>query len=161
MPTHWWKNSRGELFVITQFIVLGLIVFAPRTLPGFPEWSSGFNTFGTIAGGIMLIAGAIMATAGTVHLGRNLTPFICPKANSVLLEQGAYRLVRHPIYTGILLISFGWGLWVHGWLTLCYSLVLFIIFDLKSRREEEFLHRTFPGYASYSLRVKRLIPFIY
>lgn len=147
--------------MIAQFIVFGLVSMAPRTLPGSPEWSSSFKTTGTFLGGVMLVAGFLLAAAGTFHLGRNLTPFICPKANSVLLEQGAYRLVRHPIYTGILLIAFGWGLLVHGWLTLCYGLILFIIFDLKSRREEEFLRRTFPGYASYSLRVKRLIPFIY
>jgi len=109
----------------------------------------------------MLAAGVMLSTAGTFHLGRNLTPFICPKANAVLLEQGAYRLVRHPIYSGILLIAFGWGLWVHGWLTLGYSLILFIIFDRKSRREEDFLRSTFPGYSAYSARVKRLIPFIY
>jgi len=161
MPTPWWKNSRGELFVIAQFVVFGLIALAPRNLPGFPEWSSSFKTAGTIAGGIMLTAGVILATAGTSHLGRNLSPFICPKVNSVLLEQGAYRLVRHPIYTGILLIGFGWGLWVHGWLTLAYSLILFIIFDRKSSREEQFLLARFPGYAAYSRRVKRLIPFIY
>lgn len=147
--------------MIAQFIVFALIALAPRTLPGLPEWSRVFQTGSTIVGGIMLTAGVILATAGTSHLGRNLTPFICPKANSILLEQGAYRLVRHPIYSGILLIAFGWGLWVHGWLTLCYGLILFIIFDLKSRREEEILRRAFPGYAAYSLRVKRLIPFIY
>jgi len=109
----------------------------------------------------MLASGFLLATAGTFHLGRNLSPFICPKANSVLLEQGAYRLVRHPIYCGLLQIGFGWGLWVHGWLTLCYSLILFIIFDQKSRREEAFLRQTFPGYTTYSGRVRRLIPFIY
>jgi len=161
MPTPWWKNSRGELFVIAQFIVFGIIALAPRTLASLPEWSQSAQAIGTIVGGIMLTAGVILATAGTSHLGRNLTPFICPKANAVLLEQGAYRLVRHPIYSGILLIAFGWGLWVHGWLTLGYSLILFIIFDRKSRREEDFLRSTFPGYSAYSARVKRLIPFIY
>lgn len=96
-----------------------------------------------------------------LNLGRNLTPFICPKAGAVLLERGAYRIVRHPIYTGLLQMAFGWGLWVHGWLTLGYALLLFVIFDLKSRREEDFLRQIFPGYPSYSRRVKRLIPFIY
>lgn len=134
---------------------------APRTLPGLPEWSSSFKSAGTIAGGLMLVSGACLAAAGTFHHGRNLTPFICPKANSILFEQGAYRLVRHPIYSGLLQMAFGWGLWSHGWLTLGYSLIFFIILDRKSRREEALLRKTFPGYAAYSDRVKRLIPFIY
>ncbi|NVO00878.1 MAG: isoprenylcysteine carboxylmethyltransferase family protein, partial [Geobacteraceae bacterium] len=83
------------------------------------------------------------------------------KGGAVLLERSAYSIVRHPIYTGLLQMAFGWGLWTHGWLTLGYGLILFAIFDLKSRREEEFLRQIFPGYAAYSRRVKRLIPYIY
>ena len=161
MPTPWWKNSRGELFVITQFIVFGLIALAPRTVPILSEWSPSAQAAGRIIGGFLLFTGAVLAAAGTCNLGRNLTPFICPKDGSVLLEQGAYRLVRHPIYSGRLQVGFGWGLWVHGWLTLSYGLFLFMVFDLKSRREEELLSRVFPDYAVYSSKVKRLIPFIY
>jgi protein-S-isoprenylcysteine O-methyltransferase Ste14 len=79
----------------------------------------------------------------------------------VLLEQGAYGLVRHPIYSGILQLAFGWGLRTGGWLTLGYALLLFLILDRKARREEVILRQTFPGYDAYSCRVKRLIPFIY
>lgn len=162
MPTvPWWKNTRGELFVIAQFALFGLIALAPRNLAGFPEWNSSFKTAATFLGGLMLVSGTAMAAAGTFSLGRNLTPFICPKAGSILLEQGAYRLVRHPIYSGLLQICFGWGLLIHGWLTLGYCLLLFLILDRKSRREEKLLQVSFPGYAAYSRRVKRLIPFIY
>jgi len=79
----------------------------------------------------------------------------------VLLERGAYRLVRHPIYSGLLQMAWGWGLWCGGWLTLGYALALFILLDRKARREEQILRATFPGYAAYSRRVRRLIPFIY
>jgi protein-S-isoprenylcysteine O-methyltransferase Ste14 len=161
MPAPWWKNRRGELFVIAQFALFGLVAFGPRTLPFLPEWCKGCRTAGSIAGGVLMATGFSLATAGVLKLGRNLTPFICPKANALLLEQGAYRLVRHPIYSGIIQLAFGWGLLVHGWLTLAYALSLFLLLDRKARREEKILLGTFPGYASYSSRVKRLIPFIY
>ena len=103
----------------------------------------------------------MLAVAGALNLGRNLTPFVCPKASSILLEQGAYRLVRHPIYSGLLQAAFGWGMWVHGWLTLVYAVLLFILLDRKSRREEEWLLLRFPGYAAYRSRVRKLIPFVY
>jgi protein-S-isoprenylcysteine O-methyltransferase Ste14 len=147
--------------VISQFVVIALVALAPRNLSSLPEWSSSFKTVGSFAGGLMMLSGLSLATAGALKLGHNLTPFICPKENSVLLEKGAYRIVRHPIYAGLLQMAFGWGLWVAGWLTLCYAIILFIIFDRKSRREEEFLLGMFPEYGSYSRRVKRLIPFIY
>lgn len=147
--------------MIAQFVFFGLIILAPRTLAGLPEWSNSFKAAGTFAGGVMLISGILLATAGTFQHGRTLTPFICPQANAILLERGAYRIVRHPIYSGLLQMSFGWGLWVHGLLTIGYALIFFIILDLKSRREEALLREAFPGYAAYSDRVKRLIPFIY
>ncbi len=94
-------------------------------------------------------------------LGRNLTPLIVPKTGAELMESGPYRLVRHPIYSGIIQMACGWGLWTGGWLTLCYTGILFLVFDRKLRREEALLLQTFPGYAAYARRVKRLIPFLY
>ena len=37
-----------------------------------------------------------------------------------------HRLVRHPIYSGGIFVAFGWALWVRGWLTLAYALILFV-----------------------------------
>jgi len=108
-----------------------------------------------------MLCGTLLAAAGAFNLGRNLTPFICPKGAAVLLERGAYRFVRHPIYSGILQLAVGWALWVNGWLTLLYTAILFLVFDRKLRREEQILYRTFPGYAAYAGRVRRLIPYIY
>lgn len=162
MPaTPWWKNSRGELFVLCQFVLFSLLAFGPPTLPGLPAWSDRARLTGQLCGGLLLAAGLILGMAGVLKLGRNLTPFICPKSGSVLLEQGAYRIVRHPIYSGLLQMAFGWGLWRAGWLTLSYALLLLILFDRKARREERILVAIFPGYAEYARRVRRLIPYLY
>jgi protein-S-isoprenylcysteine O-methyltransferase Ste14 len=138
-----------------------MIVLAPRTLPSLPAWSRHWQLTGCIGGGLLMVCGTLLALAGVFNLGRNLTPFICPKGAAVLLEQGAYRFVRHPIYSGILQLAIGWALFVNGWLTLLYTAILFMVFDRKLRREEELLRRTFPGYTAYAGRVRRLIPFIY
>lgn len=105
--------------------------------------------------------GGLLAGAGMFRLGANLTALPHPKDDAVMVETGPYRLVRHPIYSGGILAALGWGLWVHGWLTLGYSLLLFLFFDLKSRREERWLSDQFPGYAAYRQRVRKLVPFFY
>ena len=94
-------------------------------------------------------------------MGKNLTPLPRPKENATLVVSGAYRLVRHPIYSGITFMAFGWGLWLHSWLTIGYALLLFAFFDIKSRREERWLEEKFPEYAVYRKRVRKLVPFVY
>lgn len=162
MTSRYRSNSRGEWFVIGQFALFALIAFGPRTVAGLPGWSLFWIGIGSIAGAIFFAAGGLLALAGVLKLGRrNFTPFVCPKAGGILLEQGPYRLVRHPIYSGLIFMGFGWGLWVHGWLTLGYTLLLFTLLDCKSRREERWLEMSFPGYAGYRKRVRRFIPFLY
>ena len=161
MASPWYKSSRGEWFVIGQFALFALIAFGPRSTTGLPVWSPAWRTFGSVAGPALMGAGGVLALAGALKLGRTLTPFICPKGGSVLLEQGPYRLVRHPIYSGLLQMALGWGLWVHGWLTIGYALLLFALLDAKARREERWLVERFPGYVAYRRRVRRFIPFVY
>ncbi|MFH2119369.1 MAG: methyltransferase, partial [Pseudomonadota bacterium] len=72
-----------------------------------------------------------------------------------------FALVRHPIYSGGLLFSLGWALYVQGWLTLGYVAALFVFLDVKSRREERWLTEKFPTYTAYQQRVRRLVPFVY
>jgi len=108
-----------------------------------------------------LLAGALLAGAGTLSLGRNLTPLPHPKEGARLVETGAYRLVRHPIYGGIVLLAYGWGLCARSWLPLGYATLVFIFLDLKSRREERWLIEKYSGYAGYRKRTRKLIPFIY
>lgn len=160
-PSHWWQNSRGELFVLGQSLLFALIIAGPATLPGLHPWSGPVRTVTVIVGWLLLCTGLGLGLAGLFALGRNLTPLITPKEGSVLLEQGPYRLVRHPIYSGLLQMAFGWGLVRGGVLTLLYALLLLVLFDRKARREEEILRATFPGYAAYARRVRRLIPHIY
>jgi len=109
----------------------------------------------------MFCAGVVLSSSAVINLGRNLTPLPVPKENAALITTGAYRLVRHPIYSGIILMAFGWGLWRHSWLTVCYSLLLLIFFDVKSRFEERLLQERFPDYTGYQRRVRKLLPFVY
>jgi protein-S-isoprenylcysteine O-methyltransferase Ste14 len=79
----------------------------------------------------------------------------------VLIETGPSRIVRHPMYCGGILITCGWGLLVHGWLTPGYAIIMLVFFDFKSRLEEGWLKAKFPGYGEHQKQIRKLIPFAY
>ena len=158
----WWRGARGEWYVVIQGVLFALLAFGPRSLPGLPAWPPAVSRGAAAGGAVLVTAGSLLALAGGLRLGpRNLTPLPYPKEGASLVEAGPYRLVRHPIYSGILCAALGWGLWMHAWLTLGFAALLFLLFDLKSRREERWLCERFPGYDDYQRRVRRLIPFLY
>lgn len=156
-----WKGSRGEWYLVAQACLILLLAFGPRTARGVPAWSVPYTWIGTLAGGILLGTGIILAVSGVVCLGKNFTPLPSPKEHATLIIAGAYRLVRHPIYSGLTLSAFGWGMWLNSWLTFGYALLLFAFFDIKSRHEERLLAEKFPEYDAYRKRVRKLIPFVY
>jgi protein-S-isoprenylcysteine O-methyltransferase Ste14 len=113
-------------------------------------------------GGLALTAvGALLVLAGIAALGRWLTPFPQPLPESQLRTGGAYTLMRHPLYTGILLMACGWSLYNNSLAGLAFDAVLFIFFDRKAAREERWLTEKFPHYAAYCRHAKRFIPWIY
>ncbi len=156
-----WKGPRGEWYLVIQGGLFFLLIFGPRSWGGIPAWSAPFARSGTACGAALLLGGVLLAAAGVVNLGKNLTPLPSPKKNASLVVAGAYRLVRHPIYSGIIFISLGWGLWLNSWPVIGYALLLLIFFDIKSRYEERLLLAKFQEYAAYRRRVKKLIPFVY
>jgi len=83
------------------------------------------------------------------------------KEDHQLVERGPYRLVRHPIYTGILLMYVATAI-VLGHLAGCIGVVIvFGSFWIKLIREERVMLNQFPDeYTAYRQRVKRLIPFV-
>jgi len=158
----WWKGRRGEWYVVVQGLLFVLVIFGPRTASGLPEWTAPFSAVASGVGLALMLAGGALAVAGLLGLGReNLTALPYPRDESTLVVTGPYRLVRNPIYSGLIFGALGYALWVNGWLTLGYALVLFVFFDVKSRKEERWLAEKFSDYPDYQQRVKKLIPWIY
>ena len=160
-PTPWWKGARGEWLVAAQVALMGLVFLGPRTVGGLPSWPFPFPHASPVVGGVLMVAGGILFLAGLVRLGKWLTPFPYPRSGAQLVQSGPFALVRHPMYGGGLVLALGWALCIRGWLTLVYVVALFVLLDVKSRREERWLAEKFPAYATYQKRVRRLLPFVY
>lgn len=151
-------GPRGEGWVALQ--VVGLGVAGLTGLLG-PMWGGPSRAVSSIAGFAAIVAGLGMATAAMWRLGSSLTPLPAPKAGAVLSERGPYALVRHPIYGGVVLAAFGWGLVTASGAALVAAGALLVFFDLKSRREETWLVERYPDYPAYRSRTRRLLPWIY
>jgi len=155
----WWKTQRGEWYVVAQTLLFILVLWGPRNVADLPWPLSGATSM--IAGLLLLALGAALSIAAAVHLGSNLTPLPHPKDDASFVASGPYRVVRHPMYGGVILLALGWAFHVEGVLTLGYAALTVLFFDIKTRREETWLLQRFPEYAAYRRRVRKLIPFIY
>jgi protein-S-isoprenylcysteine O-methyltransferase Ste14 len=152
------KQSRGELYVLAQAILLIALFFGPKDVFGLPD---KLNQTLWWIGQILFYSGIVIAIWAAILLGPNLTPLPKPKPSGQLIQTGLYRLVRHPIYFGVILVSFGWVGIEQTIYTLVLAFILLIFFDLKSRQEERWLTQKFSEYAEYKITTKKLIPFLY
>jgi protein-S-isoprenylcysteine O-methyltransferase Ste14 len=118
--------------------------------------------------GLAVVAAAVTAAGLSVALwaravlGGNWSGAVVLKEQHELVDRGPYALVRHPIYTGVLLMVLGT---VTFWGTTA-GMILFAIMVagliVKSQREERLLTKHFPEvYPRYCARVRaRIIPFV-
>lgn len=143
--------------MIQGFILLAIALAGTRG----PAWEGAARIATTVLGGALLLAGGLLAARGVVDLRESLTALPHPREDGQLIERGAYRLVRHPIYGGLVLGSVGWGLVVASPAALVGALLLLVFFDLKSRREEAWLLDRYPAYAAYQARTRRMVPFVF
>jgi protein-S-isoprenylcysteine O-methyltransferase Ste14 len=111
------------------------------------------------AGLAVTVLGAVFAIWSRVTLGRNWSSVPQVKEQHELVVKGPYRIVRHPIYTGLILAVAGTGLALDKGVGLFMAVLVFASYWLKSRVEEKLMVETFPEqYPEYRRRVKALIP---
>jgi len=157
----WWRNSRGEWYVVMQMVLFILIALGPDWIDVHPHLPAAWRVAVALIGLALGAMGLLLAMAGVLGLGSNLSIFPRPKDNATLVQTGAYGVVRHPIYAGLIVGATGWALLNVSLVTLIYAGALLVFFDIKSRREERWLVEKFPEYAAYRTRVRKLIPFVY
>lgn len=109
------------------------------------------QVFGVLLG---LWAIAVMSK-GKVHIAPR------PRAGAVLVQKGPYGLIRHPMYTAILLYSIPLLVDTFQGERLVVFLILMANLMLKLLFEESLLLQYFPDYASYRKKTWRIIPGIF
>lgn len=114
-----------------------------------------------VAAAILCVAGLAFCIWARATLGRNWSGTITLKEGHELIVRGPYRIVRHPIYTGLLAMVLATVI-VQGHLAgIIGAVLVFVSFWVKLNSEEEVMLNQFPDqYAAYRQRVKRIIPFL-
>jgi protein-S-isoprenylcysteine O-methyltransferase Ste14 len=120
------------------------------------------NEFTGPLSSIICAAGIAFAIWARRTLGRNWSAIPSVKEGHELVIRGPYHLVRHPIYTGILLAMLGSPVLHEGRVrSLLFFAFIAIGLHFKSRVEEGLMMQTFPdSYPEYRRRTKAIIPYI-
>ena len=105
--------------------------------------------------------GLLTAVAARIQLGSNWSDIEEGKIadRHAVVSSGIYRYIRHPIYTGDILLLLGLELCLNSWLVLGLALLVPAV-AVQAIKEEQKLVDALPDYASYIRRTKRFIPFL-
>jgi protein-S-isoprenylcysteine O-methyltransferase Ste14 len=114
-----------------------------------------------LIGTAIVAAGIGYASWARVHLGRNWSSKVVVKEDHSLIRTGPYRLVRHPIYTGMLLALFGSALAVAEWRGFLALLFALIGVLFRVHAEETRMTQTFPEYTDYKRHSSTLVPGVF
>lgn len=148
------NRLKGNLLVLGQFVLLGLLIFVP---------SSGLNTgvfsyFLSVVSISSLFIGFVILGLSFLALGKSLTAHPIPGKNAELVTDGLYRFVKHPIYSGLILVALALTITGGFFPHILFFVALLILLNYKAKFEEELLTKTYPGYADYSKKTGRFIP---
>ena len=152
-------GPRGEGWFMLQLVAIGVIVLAGLLVGA--NWSGAPRFAAAFAGAVLILGGVLLGILGIRDLGGSLSPFPMPIESAVLVSEGIYRRLRHPIYAGVILVALGWSLLTASFASLALTAVLAVLLDLKARREEAWLRERYPVYAAYAERTSRFVPGVY
>ena len=155
-------NDRNSKFAVIGGIWIGAFIgfwcaFAVRQFA--ISWG---RTFLFAAGIILILAGAAFRRYAVSVLGKYFTLQVAIQPEQTVVENGPYRLIRHPSYTGSLMSLLGLGLVLSNWLSLI-AILLFTILGYSYRiwvEETALVNALGEPYREYMKRTKRIIPFI-
>ena len=153
------REDRSNRWVLAAFGVLGML----ETV--VPPWCdrTGVLTFG--GGGVRWLGVAVYAAGGwlriwpTFVLGVRFSGLVAIQPGHRLETAGPYRVLRHPSYLGLIVMTLGWGLAFRSWLGVALAVLTIPPLLARIASEERLLAATFGDeYAAWRARTARLLP---
>jgi protein-S-isoprenylcysteine O-methyltransferase Ste14 len=148
------RHLTGSLLVAFQFglLLLLAVLAAPRVWQGhLPIMSLALTSLSVLLG---------VWTLAYNRLGNfNIHP--APKATGELVTGGPYRLIRHPMYSAVMLGAAAMARVVPPWVGMLAWVGLALVLLIKANLEERWLREHHPGYAAYCQQSKRFVPWVF
>jgi protein-S-isoprenylcysteine O-methyltransferase Ste14 len=154
----------AELFFRVLFYVSLILLFAfPLRHPYYAQtqlWHFGDATNWILVG--LTAAGVLFTWWARIHLGRLWSDCVVKKAGHHVVDTGPYRLVRHPIYSGLIFAAFSTAIEKGTSFALLGVGIVTLAFYIKARREERFLRAELSenAYDAYARKTAMLVPFV-
>jgi protein-S-isoprenylcysteine O-methyltransferase Ste14 len=147
-------RGRGEAWVLAQLVLLAAVAVVAAVAP---DWETA-QTLRRFVGVVIAAVGVAVGLSAARALGTALTVFPAPRPNTPLSTRGPYRVVRHPMYTALLLVALGATTAGSPW-ALVPTAALAVLLDRKAGHEEDLLAQAHPDYAALTRRVRwRFLP---
>ena len=145
-------RATGHAFVIAQATLIIALALVPNadhiTVPGWLRTAADVGFW----------VGCIVAIIAAIFLGRSLTATPVPNRRATLRTTGPYRFVRHPIYSGVVMIVLAMAIRSTNILGFGLGAATVGFFHWKSSWEEARLTERFPEYRAYAARTPRFVP---
>ena len=153
------RQDRGTRLVVAVAVYAGIVVaIAIARVPALRAHADDWWTFGL--GIALVLAGAGLRDWSIVSLGRYFRRTVTIEPGQTIVRRGPYRVLRHPSYAGIFLISAGLGLAFGSWVGAAAALLIVVAGMLpRIRVEERALAQAFgAAYADYASSTARVLP---
>lgn len=152
--------EKRTFFVIFS-VLIGTIFWAI-----FLQELRSFQTvavIGQVAGIILLGAGVFLRFWGILHLKSQFTRYVTVREGDEIVSTGPYRKLRHPLYTGLLFITFGMAFFFSSILAAIFGggTMVWALLQRINYEEQLLMEKFGPAYEVWMKQRARLIPFIY
>ena len=156
------KADRGSMTLIMLAGWIGMM--GAFVVAGFPRFLITRGQKAWFAAGLItLLSGSLRRRHGWRMLGQHFTGNVKASHDQPVVERGIYRWVRHPSYTGGMLMYVGTALALTNWMSvLIITVAGAAAYMYRVRVEEQALQENLGGrYQEYMRRTKRFVPFVF
>jgi protein-S-isoprenylcysteine O-methyltransferase Ste14 len=156
------SKDAGSLRLIVRGMWVALIAAFPLSFVAAARMAEETATTTLWIGTVLLIAGSVLRRLCWRTLGRYFTGDVQVRPDQPVIDHGPYRWVRHPSYTGGMIMFAGVGVALSNWLSLLVLVITSVgVYSYRVAVEERVLVETIgPAYLAYMKRTRRFIPYI-